>query len=74
VQEKPMEGEVVAVGLGARDAQGIVHAPGVNPGDHVLFGKWSGNEFKLDGEDLLIINESDIFGIVDQPAAKKHAA
>jgi chaperonin GroES len=74
VQEKPVEGEVVAVGLGARDAQGIVHAPGVKPGDHVLFGKWSGNEFTLDGEDLLVINTADIFGVVDQAAAQKHAA
>ena len=74
-QEKPMEGEVVAVGPGARDADGRLHPLDVKAGDHVLFGKWSGNEVKLDGEELLIVKESDIMGVLtDQPAAKKKAA
>jgi chaperonin GroES len=73
-QEKPMEGEVVAVGPGARDADGVVHALDLKSGDRVLFGKWSGSEIKLEGEDLMIMKESDILGVIDQPAAKKKAA
>lgn len=73
-QEKPMEGEVVAVGPGARDADGVLHALDVKSGDRVLFAKWSGSEFKLDGEDLMIMKESDIMGIIDRAAAKKKAA
>ncbi len=63
-QEKPSEGEVVAIGTGARNEQGQVHPLEVKAGDRVLFGKWSGTEVKLDGEDLLIMKESDIMGIV----------
>ena len=74
VQEKPMEGEVVAVGPGARDAAGVVHALDLQSGDRVLFGKWSGSEIKLDGEDLMIMKESDVMGVLEQAAAKKKAA
>ena len=63
-QEKPSEGEVVAVGTGARNEQGDIQPLEVKAGDRVLFGKWSGTEVKLDGEDLLIMKESDIMGIV----------
>jgi chaperonin GroES len=63
-REKPTEAEVVAVGPGARDDHGHVVAPQVAPGDRVLFGKWSGTEVKIGGEDLLIVKESDILGIV----------
>ena len=63
-KEKPMEGEVVAVGPGARDEKGALVAPDVKAGDRILFGKWSGTEVKLDGQDLLIMKESDILGIV----------
>ena len=63
-QEKPMEGEIVAVGPGARDDNGKVVPLDVEAGDRILFGKWSGSEIKLDGKDLLIMNESDIMGIV----------
>ncbi|GAN70370.1 co-chaperone GroES [Acetobacter syzygii] len=63
-KEKPMEGEVVAVGAGARNEQGQVVALDVKAGDRVLFGKWSGTEVKIDGEELLIMKESDILGIV----------
>src|SRR5690348_17893042 len=73
-QEKPREGEVVAAGPGARDESGTLHALDVKAGDRVLFGKWSGAEIKLDGEDLLIVKESDIMGVIDQGAAKKQAA
>ena len=74
-KEKPMEGEVVAVGPGARNEQGEIVALEVKAGDRILFGKWSGTEVKLDGEDLLIMKESDIMGIIEgQPAAKKKAA
>jgi chaperonin GroES len=74
VQEKPMEGEVLAGGPGVRDAGGALHALDVKSGDRVLFGKWSGNEFKLDGKDLMVVKESDILGIIDQAAAKQKAA
>ena len=74
-KEKPMEGEVVAVGPGARNEQGAIVALDVKAGDRVLFGKWSGTEVKLDGEELLIMKESDIMGIIEGvPSAKKKAA
>ena len=73
-QEKPMEGEVVAVGPGARDADGRLHPLDIKTGDRVLFGKWSGTEVNLDGEDLLIMKESDIIGVVDHAAANQKAA
>jgi chaperonin GroES len=74
-QEKPMEGEVIAVGPGARNEQGHVVALEVKAGDRILFGKWSGTEVKLDGEELLIMKESDIMGIVEgKPASAKAAA
>jgi chaperonin GroES len=73
-QEKPMEGEVVAVGPGARDENGKLWPLDVKARDRVLFGKWSGTEVKLDGEDLMIMKESDIMGVIDQPAADKKAA
>jgi len=70
-QEKPMEGEIVAAGPGARNEQGQIVALDVKAGDRVLFGKWSGTEVKLDGEELLIMKESDIMGIVEGSPAKK---
>jgi chaperonin GroES len=73
-KEKPMEGEIVAVGPGARDEQGQLVALDVKAGDRVLFGKWSGTEVKINGEDLLIMKESDIMGIIEGAAAKKKAA
>jgi len=73
-QEKPTEGEVVAVGPGTRDEAGKLHPLDVKAGDRVLFGKWSGSEVKLEGEDLMIMKESDIMGILDHAAAKKKAA
>jgi chaperonin GroES len=73
-KEKPQQGEVVAVGPGARDESGKVNALDVKVGDRVLFGKWSGSEVKIDGEDLLIMKESDILGILEAPAKKKAAA
>ena len=63
-KEKPQEGEVVAVGPGARDEQGRVHPLDVKAGDRVVFGKWSGTEIKLDGDTLLVLKEADIIGIV----------
>ena len=73
-QEKPMEGEVVAVGPGARGEDGSRHPLDVKAGDRVLFGKWSGTEVKLDGEELMIMKESDIMGAIEPGAAKKKAA
>jgi chaperonin GroES len=73
-KEKPMQGEVVAVGPGARDEKGERIAPDVKAGDVVLFGKWSGTEVKLDGEELLIMKESDIMGIVENKGAASKAA
>ncbi|CAN7485051.1 co-chaperone GroES [Phenylobacterium sp. LjRoot219] len=64
-KEKPQEGEVVAVGPGARDESGKVQALDVKAGDRILFGKWSGTEVKLDGKDLLIMKESDILGVLE---------
>jgi chaperonin GroES len=73
-QEKPQEGEVVAVGPGARDEKGQRIAPEVSVGDRILFGKWSGTEVKVDGEELLIMKESDIMGILEGRKASKKAA
>ena len=74
-KEKPMEGEVVAVGPGARDEKGALVALDVKAGDRILFGKWSGTEVRVDGEDLLIMKESDILGIVEGGSvAKKKVA
>jgi chaperonin GroES len=74
-QEKPMEGEVVAAGPGARNEQGDIVALEVKAGNRILFGKWSGTEVKLDGEELLIMKESDIMGVIEgSPAVKKKAA
>jgi chaperonin GroES len=73
-KEKPMEGEVVAVGPGTRDKDGKLHPLDVKTGDRVLFGKWSGSEIKLDGEDLMIMKESDILGVIDRAQAKSKAA
>ena len=73
-KEKPQEGEVVAVGPGARDDNGNLIELAVNAGDRVLFGKWSGTEVKIDGEDLLIMKESDILGVIDNVVPLKQAA
>ena len=74
-KEKPMQGEVLAVGPGARSDKGDLAPMSVQVGDRVLFGKWSGTEVKLDGQELLIMKESDIMGVLtDVPAAKKKAA
>ena len=72
-KEKPQEGEVIAVGPGARDDSGKVQALDVKAGDRILFGKWSGTEVKLDGEDLLIMKESDILGVLEPEKAAKAA-
>ncbi len=72
-KEKPSEGEVVAVGPGARDEGGKIVPLSVKVGDHVLFGKWNGTEVKLDGEELLIVKESDLFGIVESDAVASKA-
>ena len=74
VKEKPQEGEVVAVGPGARDESGKIVALEVKAGDRVLFGKWSGSEVKIDAEDLLIMKESDILGVIVGATAAKKAA
>src|ERR1700752_3320601 len=73
-KEKPQEGEVVAVGPGARDEAGKIQPLDVKAGDRILFGKWSGTEVKIDGEDFLIMKESDIMGIVEDAAKGKKAA
>jgi chaperonin GroES len=73
-KEKPMEGEVIAAGPGARNEQGQIVALDVKAGDRILFGKWSGTEVKIDGEELLIMKESDIMGIIEGAAAVKKAA
>ncbi len=72
-KEKPMQGEVMSVGPGAKNDKGEVQPLDVKPGDRVLFGKWSGTEVKLDGEDLLIMKESDIMGVLDVATAAKAA-
>jgi chaperonin GroES len=73
-QEKPVEGEVVAVGPGTRDKDGTLYPLDVKSGDRVLFGKWSGNEIKLDGEELMIISEAEIMGVIDRVVAAQKAA
>jgi chaperonin GroES len=73
-KEKPSQGEIVAVGPGGRDEAGKLIPIDVRVGDVVLFGKWSGTEVKIDGQELLIMKESDIMGVIDQPVAKKKAA
>jgi chaperonin GroES len=73
-KEKPQEGEIIAVGSGARDESGKLVPLDVKAGDRVLFGKWSGTEVKIDGEDLLIMKESDIMGVIELSAARKKAA
>ncbi|MBB4571371.1 co-chaperone GroES [Rhizobium leucaenae] len=73
-KEKPQEGEVIAVGAGARNEAGQIQPLDVKAGDRILFGKWSGTEIKIDNEDLLIMKESDVLGIIDAKAAEKEAA
>ena len=72
-KEKPMEGEVMAVGPGTRGDDGKLHSLDVKPGDRVLFGKWSGTEIKIDNEELVVMKESDIMGVVEETAARKVA-
>jgi chaperonin GroES len=72
-KEKPMEGEVVAAGPGARGEDGKIQPMEVKAGDRVLFGKWSGTEVKLDGEEMIIMKESDIMGVIEHTAARKAA-
>jgi chaperonin GroES len=74
VKEKPMQGEIIAVGPGARDESGRIVALEVKKGDRVLFGKWSGTEVKIDGQDLLIMKESDILGVIEGKASVRAAA
>ena len=73
-KEKPQEGEVIAVGPGARNDAGQIQALDVKAGDRILFGKWSGTEIKINGEDLLIMKESDVMGIIEPQGEKKQAA
>ena len=73
-KEKPQEGEIVAVGPGARDEAGKLLPLDVKPGDRILFGKWSGTEVKIDGEEFLIMKESDVMGVVDGKVAVRRAA
>ena len=73
-KEKPVEGEVIAVGTGKRGDDGILHPLDVKKGDRIIFGKWSGTEIKLDGDELVVMSESDIMGIVEGAVAKKKAA
>ena len=73
-KEKPQEGEVIAVGSGVRGEDGKVHPLDVKAGDRILFGKWSGSEVKIDGEELIIMKESDILGIIEGSASKRKAA
>ena len=73
-KEKPSQGEVIAVGPGGRDESGKLIPIDVSEGDRVLFGKWSGTEVKIDGEELLIMKESDIMGVIEEGVAKKKAA
>jgi chaperonin GroES len=73
-KEKPSQGEIIAVGPGGRDESGKLIPIDVREGDRVLFGKWSGTEVKIDGEELLIMKESDIMGIIDEPVSKRKAA
>ena len=73
-KEKPQEGEIIAVGPGARDEAGKLVPLDVKAGDRILFGKWSGTEVKIDGEDLLIMKESDVMGVIEGKAAGRKAA
>ena len=73
-KEKPQQGEVIAVGPGARDEKGVIQPLDVKAGDRVLFGKWSGTEVKIDGEELLIMKESDIMGVLEGGVASKKKA
>ena len=73
-KEKPQEGEIIAVGSGARDEAGKLVPLDVKTGDRILFGKWSGTEVKIDGEELLIMKESDIMGVIEETVAKRKAA
>ncbi|WP_061029556.1 co-chaperone GroES [Bradyrhizobium sp. CCH5-F6] len=73
-KEKPQQGEIIAAGPGARNEQGQLVPLDVKAGDRVLFGKWSGTEVKIDGEELLIMKESDLLGVVEQAGALKKAA
>ena len=73
-QEKPSQGEIIAVGPGGRDEAGKLIPIDLKKGDRVLFGKWSGTEVKLDGEDLMIMKESDIMGVLEETASKRKAA
>jgi len=73
-REKPQEGEVVAVGPGARSDAGQIQALDVKAGDRILFGKWSGTEIKIDGEDLLIMKESDVLGVIEAQGEQRQAA
>jgi chaperonin GroES len=73
-KEKPMEGEVIAVGPGARNEKGELFPLDVKAGDRILFGKWSGSEVRMDGKDLLIMKESDILGVIDGAIASKKVA
>ena len=73
-KEKPQEGEVIAVGSGARNESGQIQALDVTAGDRILFGKWSGTEIKINGEDLLIMKESDVMGIIEAQVEQKRAA
>ena len=73
-KEKPMEGEIIAAGPGARNEQGQLVALDVKPGDRILFGKWSGTEVKIDGEELLIMKESDVMGVIEGAAKPAHKA
>ena len=72
-QDKPTEGEIIAVGPGARSEDGRIHPLDVKVGDRVLFGKWSGTEVKLDGQELIIMNESDLMGVMQKIAPRKAA-
>lgn len=72
--EKPIQGEIIAIGPGARDDAGKIIVPDVKKGDRVLFGKWSGTEVKIDGDDVVIMKESDILGVLEGPAKVRAAA
>jgi len=72
-KEKPMEGEVLAVGPGARGEDGVLHPLDVKAGDRILFGKWSGSEVKIDGQELIIMKESDVLGVIDGGGKHKRA-
>ena len=73
-KEKPQQGEVIAAGPGARDEKGVVQPLDVKAGDRILFGKWSGTEVKIDGDELLIMKESDILGVLEGAASSKKKA